>query len=126
MNKEIIFYVRKEVACGQVKYVIESNIAPGKIWWFDTLPSQKHGGKIGYHESFNGLLNNVIYQGELSVDRYRMKVFYNQEYKTIGNYVVNENKDKSHSYNSEDTVDIFPLNKKEILHFMNLFHNYGK
>jgi len=124
MKREILFYVKKELAYGKFRYVLESSLNSGKFW-FNTLPKQKHGDGIEYHESFDGKLSELIYRGKLSIGEYEMKVFYNQEYKTIGSCFVGENRNKSHHYNTEDVIDIFPLNEQEILHFMNLFRNYG-
>nr|MBP7846397.1 hypothetical protein [Candidatus Paceibacterota bacterium] len=94
--------------------------------WFNGLPPQKQDSRIEYHESFDGQLSQLLYDCKLSVGEYEIKVFYNQEYKTITKCFQGKAHDNGESPILKNTLHFVPMKEEEILHFMNLFDGYKK
>ncbi len=127
MKNEIAIYVTKEIHPAGIfsKFRLSTNMTSGYVW-FNGLPQQKHGNRVEYHESFDGQLSQLLYDCKLPMGEYEIKVFYNQEYKTMGKCIQEETPRNGESSNLKTLVHFAPMKEEEILHFMNLFSNYKK
>lgn len=89
------------------------------------LPKQNYQNEEDRYQSFNGQIEQLL-RNELPVGTHNLKVFYNQEYKTIGECLSVQKPDTSIEHTFKQNIDLIPLEKHEIFHFMKLFHEFGK
>jgi hypothetical protein len=127
MTKEIAIYITKEIHPTGIFSSFRLSTNKNRSYcWFNGLPPQKHGDRIQYHESFDGQLSQLLYDFNLSEGEYEIKVFYNQEYKTLGKCT----QEQPHSHGKAPVLKkmehFVPMKEEEILHFMNLFSGYKR
>lgn len=98
------------------------------MFWFprNVLPEQNFQNERDRYDSFNGQMAQLLYDIKLPVGTRNLKVFYNQEYKTIGDCWSARKSDMSIEHTFKQSMDLIPLEKNEIFHFMKLFHEFGK